>query len=83
MRKLATEKRDIINYWERRFPILVSLCIKLCIITRPIWAIILLLVVAYDYTRTYQVLSTKLRHLGTPGDNLDKIIRVHCRNQFL
>jgi hypothetical protein len=31
-RKSAAEKRTVLNYQERKFPTLVSLCIKVCVI---------------------------------------------------
>ena len=31
-RKPAAEKRSIVNYQEKKFPTLVSLCIKVCVI---------------------------------------------------
>jgi len=60
-RKPATEKRNITNYQERRFPTLVSLCIKVSVIS--IWQSSHLLFTCSF--RSYPNISMTLRPLGT------------------
>ncbi|KAH9984465.1 hypothetical protein BJV77DRAFT_1062177 [Russula vinacea] len=66
-RKSAAEKRSIVNYQEKKFPTLVSLCIKLLM--------------------AFQIISKHINDVEAFGDigsvNLDKIIRVLCRNRSL
>jgi DNA repair protein RAD7 len=78
-RKAATEKRSVTNYQERKFPTLVSLCIKVGAYST--WQSSHLLLTFF------QVISKHINDVEAFGDigsvNLDKIIRALCRNRSL
>lgn len=66
-RKSTVEKRNILNHQERKFPTLVSLCIKVRVIV-SIFAPFL--TNFFCDPRSYPNILTILRHLGTSGPSI-------------
>jgi DNA repair protein RAD7 len=79
-RKSAAERRSDLKCLDRKFPTLVSLCIKVCVIV-SIFSPFLI------GRSCFQIISKHINDVEAFGDigsvNLDKIIRVLCRNRSL